>query len=568
MRWFVLSVGTVTSALALIAAANAADLNTAEPMSLKDSPVYAPNIWTGFYAGVHLGGAAGTDKVSDPYGPSIFGDTIQNPGAIGGVQAGYNYQIGRLVAGVEAEFSAANMDGSSTCFAYSGYYISSNCHSHVDSIGTLTGRLGATLGAWERTLIYAKGGLAWENASISATANGNVNTATSASEDRTGWTLGAGVERALTPHWSVKAEYDYLSFGDSSMWAPVSFKQVALPSTFALIAGKAANTAEDVHEFKLGVNYRIGADAAAWTPDSDVSLKDAPTVLAYGWETEVGGRYWYSTGRFQKDLAPPSLVSRLSYGEDLAANSGEAFGRVDTPWNVFIKGNLGLGSIDSGHQNDEDWMIPPGVFGVTIPYSNTVAGKVDGDLSYATIDAGYDLLRGGDYKVGPFIGYSYWHKKKNAYGCMQIANPNSDCAGISVEPTSHLGIAEDDTWQALRVGFSAETMVTDRLKISADAAYLPYAYFSGQDDHLDRKILFPEWSDGGNGVQAEALLSYALTDRISVGVGGRYWAAWTAEGRYSCAGCITAAADYKTERAGVFAQTSYKFGAGSPEPLK
>jgi opacity protein-like surface antigen len=65
------------SALALTAAANAADLSVPQSGGgLKDSPVYAPNVWTGFYVGTHGGAAVGTTTVADPFGPSIFGDKI------------------------------------------------------------------------------------------------------------------------------------------------------------------------------------------------------------------------------------------------------------------------------------------------------------------------------------------------------------------------------------------------------------------------------------------------------------------------------------------------------------
>ena len=38
---------------------------------------------------------------------------------------------------------------------------------------------------------------------------------TATSGIRWGWMLGAGAERALSQHWSLKAEYDYLSFGSA-----------------------------------------------------------------------------------------------------------------------------------------------------------------------------------------------------------------------------------------------------------------------------------------------------------------------------------------------------------------
>ena len=145
-----------------------------------------------------------------------------------------------------------------------------------------------------------------------------------------------------------------------------------------------------------------------------------------GWELDVGVRDWYSSGTFQKDLTPPALVSRLTY--DTTANSGELFGRIESPQNVFVKGNIGVGSLLGGHLNDEDWAL---AFGGAVPYSNTLS-SVEGDIDYATLDLGYDFFRGAGYQVGAFVGYNYYKENKSAYGCTQIANPFSDC--VSANP--------------------------------------------------------------------------------------------------------------------------------------
>ena len=63
----------------------------------------------------------------DPYGASIYGDTVRTPGALVGGQLGYNWQRGEIVYGLEADLSWAAMDGTKTCFAFSGDFISSNC---------------------------------------------------------------------------------------------------------------------------------------------------------------------------------------------------------------------------------------------------------------------------------------------------------------------------------------------------------------------------------------------------------------------------------------------------------
>ena len=69
---------------------------------------------------------------------------------------------------------------------------------------------------------------------------------------------------------------------------------------------------------------------------------------------------------------------------------------------------------------------------------------------------------------------------------------------------------------------TANFQLTDRLKLSADAAYLPYASMEGQDIHVLRSLTIPE-SGQGDGVQLQAVLTYNIFDNWDLGVGGRYW---------------------------------------------
>jgi len=171
------------------------------------------------------------------------------------------------------------------------------------------------------------------------------------------------------------------------------------------------------------------------------------------------------------------LNSRLTY--DTTAASGEVFGRVDTSQNLFLKGFVGGGKILSGNMHDEDWLI----FNGTVPYSNTLS-TVSGEIGYATIDVGYSLFRGPSANVGGFVGYNYFREDKSAYGCAQIANRFSDC--VPSIPNSTLGITENTKWNSFRVGVNGAVKLMDRLMLSADAAYLPFANFTGTDNHLLR----------------------------------------------------------------------------------
>jgi outer membrane protease len=102
------------------------------------------------------------------------------------------------------------------------------------------------------------------------------------------------------------------------------------------------------------------------------------------------------------------------------------------------------------------------------------------------------LLRIVRDPVGGVLRLESGERKYDAYGCVQIANANSDCVGPLVLPVGTLAITENDTWKALRIGMSGETMVTDGVKVAADVAYLPYVNFKGLDTHWQRDLLFTE----------------------------------------------------------------------------
>jgi opacity protein-like surface antigen len=561
-----------------VGGAIAADLPAKAP-----PPYLAPAwSWAGFYGGVNFAAALGRTTFSDPFGASIFGDRTPMPGYGLGGQIGYNWQSGNWVYGLEADATWLGSDGTMTCGAFSGLYVSSNCGARPDANGTITGRLGLALGPAEHTLVYAKGGLAWQHNDVTATNNFNLTLAipstmvvppvtNTASLTQAGWTIGAGVEQSLTPAWSIRFEYDYLNFGrQGSVPIPASlFGPVAInPLTFALVPAATSNVSSDVHMFKLGLNYKLGEDPGApgWGAPVPVFGKAPPMLFAPGWEFEGGGRYWYSWGRFQKDVPIPginndrSLVSRLTY-DDLTANTGEFFGRIDTPVNVFLQGFVGGGSISGGHLNDEDWTPS-----VPVSYSNTLTSNVTGPLFYGTIDLGYDLFRGPGYKAGPFMGYNRYSYTLNGGGCIQIASPSNPAAacsgaGTGEAPTSQAVISEQDTWDSLRVGAAGETMLADRWKLSGDVAYVPYTKFTGTDQHLERvPLLTIDESGHGTGVQAEAFLSYLVTNQISLGVGARYWALWTTSSSEADNGVPVARNDtFRTDRVGVTFQASYKF---------
>ncbi len=524
--------------------------------------------WSGLYVGGHIGASLSITDIADPLGAPIYGDNVRSPGFIGGGQIGFNHQVGSVVFGVEADVSGVSSDGTNTCFAVSGDSISSTCRVRADLYTTLTGRIGYAV---DRSLFYVKGGAAWTRGTVDMIVNKNdpnrsaVFTSTN-SFVTPGWTVGAGVEYALASAWSVKLEYDYLSFRDQDVATPY------VPGNPFGVTASTTTISQHVHQFKLGLNYRL-ADGVNWPGNAAaMPFKAAPIYSPSGWTMEAGARYVYGWGRFQKDhntgLADGSgvpngmMTSRITY-HDMQSNTSEVFGRINTPWNVFVKGFAGVGVTGHGHNNDEDSFFH--VNGVDVPYTNSFSDKVRGHLNYAVADVGYDFMSGSSHKVGAFVGYSFVDQALNRFNCVQIANKEGgSCTAPEETPTppNVVRFQEIDKWHAMRVGVAGEMMLTDRVKLGGEVAYLPFVHFEGQDNHFRNPILqLPAKSNGGHGVQAEALLSYYVTDRLSFGVGGRYWGLWTTDGQFS--GTPPGPPRFYRaafEQAGVFVQTSYLFG--------
>src|ERR1700722_4906769 len=250
------------------------------------APSHVPWSWTGAYVGLHLGGASGASKFADPSGGSIFGDNVRTPGFLAGGQIGYNWQApgSAWVFGAEADFSRLDSDGTNTCLADSGFYVSSNCHSSPTGLCTMTGRLGYAAGRSGHSLLYVMGGAAW----VQNHAEINVNNLyfgfvaqpapTTLDNFQWGGTVGMGLEQAITPAISLKFEYQYLAFARSSIAtsASVFFPPLALPPD-----GTTSMT-EQFHLVKLGLSYKAGADPNAQWGHAPVGSA-AKAVPAQAW---------------------------------------------------------------------------------------------------------------------------------------------------------------------------------------------------------------------------------------------------------------------------------------------
>jgi outer membrane immunogenic protein len=200
-------VGFLAVALTSVAAfttANAADLAVKAPV--YKAPVAYP-IWAGLYIGGHIGGAWSSLDVNafDEDGNTFKNNTS---GVFGGGTIGYNFQTGNWVYGAEVDLGAMGLSHSTTNPVDATIVSKINSGFYADA----TARLGY---AFDKTLVYAKGGYAFYDGSISNTDLRNPETSTVTGVS--GWTVGGGVEYKIAPAWSVKAEYQFFNFGNSGL---------------------------------------------------------------------------------------------------------------------------------------------------------------------------------------------------------------------------------------------------------------------------------------------------------------------------------------------------------------
>jgi outer membrane immunogenic protein len=249
MKRFLVTVSAIALALAA-GSAFAADLP-----SRKEAPVYVPPpppppLWTGFYAGLNIGGGwdasnggqSGYSTYYDPryaigapiyttgrlpvnQGNNLFflpnGNTIGSQGGVvGGAQIGYNFQFNQFVLGAETDFQGTSLSGggnNSPLTTYPAFYNNSGAFGTGNNLAAIGALTGANVSlSWFGTvrgrvgylitptlLIYGTGGFAYGQVS-----------AWGYNTTPTGWTAGGGVEWLFAPQWSAKAEYLYVDLSN------------------------------------------------------------------------------------------------------------------------------------------------------------------------------------------------------------------------------------------------------------------------------------------------------------------------------------------------------------------
>jgi outer membrane immunogenic protein len=207
---------STAAVVALAGTAFAADLP-----SRRAPPVYAPPppipvfTWTGVYVGGQVGYAFNRDSSfasATATGAGLASTSAKENGVIGGAHIGYNFSTQSLpfggILGAGGVFGIeGDVDGTSAKGNYGLGGIAVNTQDNIQ--GSIRGRLGFAV---DRTLFYATGGAAFgglQSNYINTITGAN----TSLSHTRVGYTVGGGVEYAITNNWSLRAEYRYTDFG-------------------------------------------------------------------------------------------------------------------------------------------------------------------------------------------------------------------------------------------------------------------------------------------------------------------------------------------------------------------
>ncbi|HEX2134396.1 MAG TPA: outer membrane beta-barrel protein [Microvirga sp.] len=198
--------------LALTGGAMAADLPSRRMAPIAPAPMVSAVpvfTWTGLYVGVNAGWGWGTDDDDDglfDLNGGLLDDDDDDGGFVGGGQIGYNMQFGSFVVGVETDLQFADLGGDDRFVVVNG--VTHNVGTGgLDYFGTVRARLGF---AFDRALVYATGGFAYGGGDNNGCEVGNL---IDCDDDDIsgGWTLGGGIEFAVTNNLTVKLEGLYVN---------------------------------------------------------------------------------------------------------------------------------------------------------------------------------------------------------------------------------------------------------------------------------------------------------------------------------------------------------------------
>ncbi len=278
---------------------------------------------------------------------------MKHYGALGGGQAGFNWQSGMWLSGIETDMQfahqrTATVSGCPGTICNPGIPFEAPVaviHQHnLDWFGTVRGRLGATI--TPNAVAYVTGGLAYgevEHAgAILGTGFDDMGNAVSAGNNffsrqlRAGWTAGGGIEARLAGNVTGKIEYLHVDFGSDTAPAasPLNGRPIALDFH--------SRINEDL--IRLGINYKFDPNAVVATyqaaiPDKPRMIFKSTRPAPWTWTGYyLGLNGGYSWGKSRTD----ALFNDSSLGTAFATSSsfgidGKVFG-IQTGYNFQAGG--------------------------------------------------------------------------------------------------------------------------------------------------------------------------------------------------------------------------------------
>lgn len=185
----------LVSVLTLLAGTAYAADAVVEPEAAPVAELTPAFVWSGGYVGLQ-GGYGWTDVDVDVDFDPGFSDSFDANGGFAGLYAGYNFQSGSFVGGIEADINKAWIDETALVGPI-------EADTELDWFGSIRGRAGF---AFDRALVFGTAGVAFASASADVLGE-------SYDLNYTGWTIGGGAEYAVTDNITLRGEYRYYDFG-------------------------------------------------------------------------------------------------------------------------------------------------------------------------------------------------------------------------------------------------------------------------------------------------------------------------------------------------------------------
>jgi outer membrane immunogenic protein len=237
---FLFGIGLLAFVAAGAGSAVAADI-AARPMGPPPAaaPVVVPE-WAGFYIGLNGGGGDAHNSFDSQFADSLFFSgippfispftttlnsvlppNVSPSGGIFGGQAGYNWQWGPVVGGLELDFDGADIHGSSTFFQPHAFLPGTNVgftnEFKLDELASVRARLGYLI--FPNWLLYGTAGLGYGHTRFNSSAAWspspflNFSQFSESDQNLFGWVVGAGLEWQFFPHWLLRGEWLHYDFG-------------------------------------------------------------------------------------------------------------------------------------------------------------------------------------------------------------------------------------------------------------------------------------------------------------------------------------------------------------------